>query len=164
MLEHSTLLIHDWTQSVLPDGEAAWIRVITAADGARLGFARYAGELRRTWFSWLRTRRLDVYETDDAAHLMSLVRSWTAWEVDDADHRHVGTIYVRTIVSSDGDLLGYIDHATEEQGRILDHEGHVLMQYQQLDTSTELTFGTPANPFLRMILLGCILVMNVEPR
>jgi hypothetical protein len=169
MLEHSSLLVHAWTQATLADGEPAWIRVITDAGAHRLGFVRFVGDPRRSWFSWLRTLRLDVYETDDASHLMSLARSWSMlriWEIDDADNRHVGSVYTKSIVSSEGDQLGYVDRESSEHGRLLDRAGQVLLRYRMRANQTELTF-TPeptGNPFLRMLMLGCVLTMDAAPK
>jgi hypothetical protein len=169
MLEHSPLLIDPWTRSTLADGEPAWIRVVTDTGAHRLGFVRYVGDPRRSWFSWLRASRLDIYETDDASHLMSLARSWSmlrTWEIDDAEDRHVGTIYTKIIVSSDGDRLGYLDRESPEQGRLLDRAGQVLLRYRSRANLTELSFApeSTSNPFLRMLMLGCILTMDAAPK
>jgi hypothetical protein len=169
MLEHASLLIHDWTQTTLPDGERSWIRPVTDAAGQRLGFVRFAGDPKGSWFSWLRKVRLDVYETEDAAHLLSLSRSWAMlrlWEVDDADDRHVGTVYTKTIESSEGDRLGYVDRENDMRGRILDPKGQLLARYGMKNTNDlELAFApdSPANPFLRMLILGHVLTLNPAP-
>ena len=112
MLEHATLLLHDWTHAALSDGERAWIRPIRDVNGHSVGFVRFVGDPQGSWFSWFRKARLDVYETEDAAHLLSLTRSWgmlRVWEVDDAEDRHVGSVYTKTIVSSEGDPLAWRD-------------------------------------------------------
>ena len=77
MLEHSALLVYDWTQAVQPDGKNAWIRRIADAAAQPLGFVRCERHFTPTWLSWLRKVRLDVFETQDASHLMSLTRSST---------------------------------------------------------------------------------------
>jgi hypothetical protein len=170
MLEQPLLLIHAWRQTTLANGESAWIRAVADANGKRLGFVRFVGDPKGSWFSWLRKVRLDLYETDDASHLFSLKRSWSMlriWEVDDADDRHVGTVYTKTIVSSEGDRLGYLDRETAEHGRILDRTGQVLLRYvTKTGDDVELAFvkeGT-TNPFLRMLMLGCVLTLDAVPK
>ena len=170
MLEQPLLLVHAWTQATLPNGEPAWIRAVADGGGKRLGFVRFVGDPKGSWISWLRKVRLDVYETDDASHLFSLTRSWGVlhiWEVVDADDRHVGTAYSKTIVSSDGDRLGYLDRESAGQGRILDSIGQVLLRYvTKPGHGVELAFaqeGT-ANPFLRMLMLGSILALDAVPK
>jgi hypothetical protein len=170
MLEHPTLLLHDWTHAALPGGERAWIRPVTDAAEHSLGFVRFAGNPKGSWLSWLRKARLDVYETEDAAHLLTLMRSWGVlriWEVDDAENRHVGTVYTKTIVSSEGYRLGYLDRETGEQGRILDPTGSILLRYaKKTNSDLEVAF-TPeamANPFLRMLMLACVLALDPAPK
>jgi hypothetical protein len=169
MLEHATLLFHDWTHATLSDGERAWIRPIRDVSGHSVGFVRFVGDTQGSWFSWFHRARLDVYETDDAAHLLSLTRSWgmlRLWEVDDAEDRHVGSVYTKTIVSSEGDRLGYLDRETDEQGRILDSNGVVLLRFGKSPDGLEVVFQAKAtaNPFVRMLMLGCVLALDAVPR
>src|SRR4051794_10031633 len=95
MLEHENLLIHVWTRTNTPDGISAWLRPITNASGRSLGFVRFEGNPDASWLAWLRRIRLDIFETEDASHLMSLTRAWgrlRVWDVHDAEDRHVGSI------------------------------------------------------------------------
>src|SRR5437763_5372944 len=99
MLEHSTLLLHEWTRSSMPEGRT-WVRSIADASGRRLGFVRHQRLAAMSWLFWLRKIRLDVFETDDASHLMTLTRSWTLfpiWELHDAEDRHVGSVYPKSL-------------------------------------------------------------------
>lgn len=170
MLEHSPLLLHAWTQKANPDGGRAWIRPITDAVGQPLGFVRFDGAPKTPWGSWLGKIRLDVFETDDAAHLMTLTRSWGvlgSWDVEDAEARQVGNLYTKTIVTSVNVPLGYLDCATGGQGRILGLQGGVLARFVRKDPGVlEVTF-TPepsVNPFVRMLVLGSILTVEPRPR
>jgi hypothetical protein len=167
MLEHSSLLVQPWTRTKLPDGDG-WTRSITDAQGSPLGFVRYRKQSALTWMFWLRKPRLDVFETDDASHLMSLTRSWTMfriWDVLDAEDRHVGSIYPRSVNADHGGALGYLDAVNNEHGRILDPANQVLATFAKLGTAIEVTFApeSAANPFLRMLLLGCILTLDANP-
>jgi hypothetical protein len=166
MLEHALLVVHDWTQKAEPDGSLAWMRAVTDAAGRPLGFVRLDGDPRGAWFSWFRKVRLDLFETDDASHLMSVTRSWgmlRIWEVDDAEDRHVGTVYANSILSAEGERLAWIERATPERGRLLDSTGQQLAIFGKKAGSLEVTFAPPPNPFLRMLLLGCALAFEPGP-
>jgi hypothetical protein len=166
MLEHSSLLVHGWTLKALADGEKAWIRPIADAGGRSLGFARFVGNPQSAWFSWFRKRRLDIFETDDASHLMTLTRSWgmlRSWDLHDAEDRHVGNVYSRTIVSGEGEQLGFLDR---QGGRILDPASRVLARFGSKSAGileVKFTHESTANPFLRMLILGCILTLDPTP-
>ena len=170
MLQHSSLLVHGWTQTVVPKEEDAWIRPITDLAHRRLGFVRYQKLAPISWLFWLRKTRLDVFETEDASLLMSLTRSWTMlpiWELHDAEDRHVGSVYPRSLVADGGQALGYLDLETEGQGRILDHAGRMLLTFAKKNGDIcELAFAAQldANPFLRMLMLGYILSLDSSPK
>jgi hypothetical protein len=169
MLEHASLFIHGWTRSIQADGLEAWTRSIVDADGRQLGFVAYQRLAANSWLFWLRKIRLDVYETEDASHLLSLMRSWTMrsiWDLYDAEERHIGCIYPKSLVASDGSLLGFLDMETRNQGRILDHAGGVLATFTRCASRIELTFASEptGNPFLRMLMLGAILALDPEPQ
>ena len=166
MLENASLLVHGWTQRAEPDGGRAWIRPITDTAGHPLGFVRLAGDARGSWFSWFRKVRLDVFETDDASHLMSVSRSWgmlRIWEVDDAENRHVGTIHANSIISSDGEQLAAIEHESSERVHLFDSIGRPLANFGQSTACVELTFAAASNPFLRMLVLTCVLAQEPAP-
>jgi hypothetical protein len=165
MLEHSTLLLHEWTRSTTPEGPT-WVRPIADGAGRRLGFVRHQKLAAVSWLFWLRKVRLDVFETEDASHLMTLTRSWTLfpiWELHDAEERHVGSVYPKSLVTCDGDVLGYID-LPSEQGRILDPAGHSLARVGKRGGACELAFAAEsANPFVRMLVLGAVLAIDAIP-
>ena len=170
MLEHSQLLVQGWTKKPLPEGGLAWIHAVSDVEGAPLGFVRLDGDASASWLSWLRKVRLEVFETEDASLLMCVTRSWgvlRSWEVDDAEGRHVGSIYTKNIVSADGICLGCLDGQPGEQGRILDPAGLVLARFaKKAGGVLELKFppDPPANPFVRMLVLGCILTLEPTPK
>ena len=166
MLEHSTLLLHEWTRSPTPDGQT-WVRPIADSAGRRLGFVRHQKLAAMSWLFWLRKIRLDVFETDDASHVMTLTRSWTLfpiWELHDAEDRHVGSVYPKSLVTCDGDVLGYLELHASEQGRILDPAGHALARVGKRGGVQELNFaGDSVNPFLRMLVLSAVLALDANP-
>jgi len=169
MLEHAVLLVHAWNQEAIAEGGAAWIRRITDSVGTPLGFVRFEGDPALSWLSWLRKIRLDVFETDDASHLMTLTRLWgilRSWDVEDAEQRHVGNLYTKSIVSSDNVRLGYIDDDYSGPGRILDIHGQVLARFTSHESAIKVTFtpNSMANPFLRMLILGSILALEPMPK
>jgi hypothetical protein len=166
MLEHACLIVHAWTRA--EDG-SAWIRRVTDAVGAPLGFARSKGAMGPWWLGWLRPLQLDVFETDDASHLMSLARSWALsriWSVHDAEEIHVGTLYFKTLVSSVRTFVGEINAESTERGQIVDGKRTSLANYwMRPGGSCELTFAaaTMQNPFMRMLILGSVLTLDPPP-
>lgn len=163
MLEHATLLIHPWTRTTL-DGAEAWLRSITDAAGRSLGFVRL-NLASLSWLFWVRKPQLEVFETEDAAHLLSVTRSWTMlsiWDVHDAEERFVGRIYPKSIVAGEGESIGFLD-----QERILDAHGNAILRFSKRNGGVvEVAFGadTASNPFLRMMLLGCVLTLEPKPK
>lgn len=170
MLEHSSLVVQAWTRTILVEGVEAWIRAITDSTAHPLGFVRWQKPAEPSWFFWRRKARLDVFETQDASHLMTLTRSWTMlrlWDVHDAEERHIGTIYPKRLVANEGQLLGFLDLESARQGRIFDLSGHILLRFaKKTGDDLEVTFAQDqaVNPFLRMLMLGCLLTLNATPK
>jgi hypothetical protein len=169
MLEHSPLMVHAWRRTPLNDGEA-WTRPITDGASRPLGFVRHENAAGFSWLFWLRNLRLDVFETDDASHLMSLTRSrlmLPIWEVRDAEDRQVGSIYPKSFIASSGELLGFLDLERGEHGRILDSSGSVLAKFaKKTGAQLEVAFmpEPTVNPFLRMLVLASILTLDAKPK
>ncbi|MBI2804137.1 MAG: hypothetical protein HYX68_04035 [Planctomycetes bacterium] len=163
MLEHSTLLINPWAKA---DGVAKWMRRITDGHGRLLGHVELSGDRAGSWLSWLRRSRLDVHETPDGSHLLSLTRSWSfsrSWDVYDSEDRHVGTLYTKTIVTGANDFVGVIQR--NPHGVVGGNREMLASFAPNADASLELKFmeGTPANPFVRMLLLGSALTLDPIP-
>jgi hypothetical protein len=163
MLEHTSFFLQPWNRA---SGVSPWQRRVTDITAKPLGFVRCISPVRGSWFSWLRRMRMEVYETADASHLMTLVRAWSigpTWITYDADALFVGTVHPHSIIASDGNCLG--EHqSTSEGGRIIAPTGVEWMTYQRAtDTTLEIQFTKPAmaNPFLRMLLLSCVLMLDV---
>jgi hypothetical protein len=163
MLEHTILFLQPWSRA---SGAAPWQRRVTDSAAKPLGFVRSVAPVRGSWFSWLRRTRLEVYETEDASHLMTLVRAWSlgaTWITYDADALFVGTVHPRSLIASDGVCLGE-RLGNSASGQIVAPDGVEWLTYQQhADTTVELRFAKPAmaNPFLRMVLLGSVLMLDV---
>ena len=164
MLDHTCLIVHPW----MPDGPT-WTRRITDRDGRYLGQMRYDRALRVGWFAWLRKTRLHVYETEDDSHLMTLTSAWAmrrSWSVLDADDVHIGSLHLGRLVTSDGSTIGALE-GNVQAGRIRDHVDELLASYRvRQDGAVEVTFMERAmeNPFLRMLLLGSVLMQDAKPR
>ena len=168
MLELPALLIHDWQPAAAAEATQAWTRTISTPARQPLGFVRLVGETGASWFSWLRKVQLDLFETDDASHLMSVTRSWgvlRAWDVHDADDRHVGVIHPKTLMTGNRERLGFLDFESLDKGRVLDPGGQLLASYARTPrTATVLTFAPqPTNPFLRMLILASVLTLEPAP-
>jgi hypothetical protein len=154
LLEQATLLVHAWKRE---DGGAVWQRAITDPAGQPLGCVRLEREPGSSWLSWFRKARLTVLETEDASHLMTVTRAWRVlgiWDVEDAEARHVGTVYSRSIVSSEGNRVALIERDPSVGLRFLGETDQLLGTIAAKDI-VELAFAAgDANPFLRMLLLG----------
>lgn len=168
MLEASSLLIHPWhLQSGVPH---RWSRLIlNGATSAVLGCIRWVGPAQDAWFARLRGHRLDVLETEDAALLMTLIRPWgltRLWNVWDAEDRRVGTIYPPVLLDGEGGRRGCIDATDPAHGKILHPSARVLAEYEHLaDGGTVLRFAADLepNPFLRMLVVGGVIVREEPP-
>ena len=166
MLEQSTWLLEPWNFVAKANDGAAHIASIRDTAGNPLGFVRLDGDARTSWFSWLGRVRLDVFETDDASHLMTLRRTWGvlgSWDIEDAEQRHVGTIYSKTLATSTSERLGYIDR---DGDRILDPAGKVCARLSRKEGAIlelDLSQEVPANPFVRMMIFGAALTLVPLP-
>jgi hypothetical protein len=163
MLEQMTLFLQPWRRT---SRAGPWQRRVTDLKAQPLGFVRCMLPVPGSWFSWLRRTRLEVYETEDASHLLTLKRAWsvgTTWLAYDADAMFVGTVHPAALIASDGNSVG--EHQRKPTGgRITAPTGVEWMHYQRGDDATvELRFTKPAmaNPFLRMLLLGSVLTLEV---
>ncbi|MSU76898.1 MAG: hypothetical protein EXS16_02265 [Gemmataceae bacterium] len=170
MLEHPSLRLRQWSKSADTEGEPTWLRPIADADGKRLGAVRLRGVPASSWFSWLRSARLNVVEGDDDSELMQMRQSWSlfnVWELSDAEDMHVGSVYARTLISSVGDCLAYVSKVDSTHVRIVDPAGIEIAGIRVCESNTvELTFNATqtTNPFLRMMLLACAIAMDPAPK
>src|SRR4051794_16398633 len=84
MLERAVLLLLPWLLDATNPAQQVWLRqVLDGATAEPLGLVRWACK-RRAWLAWFRPYRLEVLETEDAALLLTLVRSWSwlkLWDV-----------------------------------------------------------------------------------
>jgi hypothetical protein len=167
MLEAPTLLIHPWQRdTAAPRG---WNRPI--ADGttsSRIGRVNWLGPAPKSWFNWFRGERLEVLETDDAALLMTLVRSWRMsrlWDVYDAEDQRVGSIAGPVLLDSEGGRRGYFERHARDHGRVVDPAAQVLAEYtRDPEHGVQIRFADrEMNPFLRMLLLACALAQDASP-
>jgi hypothetical protein len=165
MLETASLLIHPWQLE-----STGWARrVANGTNGAVLGQARWLGLPKRAWYDWLRGQRIDVLETEDAALLMTVVRSWgfaRTWDLYDAEERRVGAIAAPVLIDSEGGRRAYLD-GHPDRGTFLSPLSRLLAEYEvRSGDGTRLRFAADLepNPFLRMLLLAGVLTQEVPPR
>jgi hypothetical protein len=169
MLEESTLIIEAWAHHEISAGKRVWIRRITSAAGRPLGFAQFAGDPNRTWWSFFRNVRLDVFETEDASHLLSITRRWGIlgnWLIRDSEENHVGNLYARTIVTSVPAKIGLFDLEADGNVCVHDMQSRVIARVLTRTLNVhEIAFTSdlPANPFVRMLVFGSILTLSSEP-
>jgi len=159
MLEHSSLRLHGWSRV-----GSAWQRTVTDVQGNVLGTIRFP-PVAPSWFSWFVRPRLEILETADNAHLMTMVRVWgfqRGWNVLDADEIFVGTVYPRSIISADG-----YEIARPQQHDIVASEKQVILLRHATNPASELemTFSgdTMRNPFVRMLLLASVVSLDATP-
>jgi hypothetical protein len=165
MLEASTLLVHPW----LTNGSRCARAVADGTTSATLGRVRWVGPPAQAWFRWLRGHRLEVLETEDAALLMTVERPWgltDRWDVCDADDRRIGTICPPVLLDNEGGRRAYLDRQDSQCGKVLDPSGRELAGYERRsDRGTFVHFASDLepNPFLRMLVLGAVLVQEPPP-
>lgn len=166
MLEQASLLVQAWMQAPNGGGGALWTRSISDADQKPLGFARLDRHTRSTWLPWFRKLRIDVFETEDASHLMSVSRLFAmsrAWVVDDAEDRRIGSIHAKLLLSSEGGTVASVQVESAHRVRLLDGANQFVATAQKHGALVELTFAPPPHPFVRMLVLGWVLSLEPLP-
>ena len=171
MLEHSELRLLPWTWSRLDSASplSGWLRVVEAAGSAEeLGSVRLVRG--STWLG-CGPRRLEVCETEDAALLMTLEHGWFGfgnWQVLDAERRRVGALVGAHVLEDQGSRFATVWHDGETRLTVRRTNGAVCAHIESRSDGTTLVRfpeDVPANPFLRMVLLGtCILQSPAPPR
>lgn len=168
MLESASLLLLPWTlEAGIPETGACTRGVLDGTTAAPLGLVRSAG-LSRSWLTWLWPYRLEVFETEDAALLLTLTRTWgllRMWDLYDADGNRVGSIYPPVLLDAEGLRRGYL-HLREQRGEFLGLAAQRLADFE-IDATAALHLHFAAdlepNPFLRMLLLGAALTLQPPP-
>lgn len=164
MLEKSTLLLLPWTRI----GDGLNTRpVVDEVHGEQLGFARTSGKIH-AWSSRWRSCKLEVFETEDASHLMTLYRPaglFRMWRVQDSEQRQVGAIYHRHLLNPLGHLMAHCDQPpSEPDGRFLCLQGEPLACWERVPDGLRIQFADnrDLSPFQRMVLLGTVLTWPCE--
>ncbi len=175
MLEQAGLRLYPWKvadndippggtmspePNVLGDGIR---RIATLRDNQLVGFARWHRARWPWWLAWLAGQEVQIFETEDASLVQTLHRPWglwRGWEVLDAEDRTVGFLYRGFLVDAYGQRLGrMVAPGPATPGQIVGQQQDQLASWlAQADGSLELTFGHETNPFLRMIVLGAVLL------
>jgi hypothetical protein len=100
---------------------------------------------------------------------MTLIRPWglsRLWDIWDAEERRVGCVYPPILLDGDGGRRGYINVEDGMHGKILNPAARVLAEFERRsDEVTVLRFAADLeqNPFLRMLLLGGVIVQEAQP-
>lgn len=169
MLEQNELRLLPWIwrpfDSTAPTH--GWLRVIQASDGGvDLGSVRLV-----RGSSWLGfgPRRLDVCETEDAALLMTLEQGWFGfgnWQVLDAERSRVGGVVGPYVLDDQGSRFAAIWSDGPTSSTVRRTNGTICARIEtQTDGTMRLRFpeDLPANPFLRMVLLGACILQRSQP-
>ncbi len=175
MLEQPRLLIYpwavagknllgasDWTRKRVPRAEPIR-RIADPSTGDLLGFARWRKKIGCGWLVWLAGQDLEILETEDASLLMTLRRPWglwRTWEVLDAEERRVGALWRGVLWDAYGQRLATtIPPTSAALGKLVSPQQTLLASWRlHPDRTLELNFGQQTNPFVRMILLGALLL------
>jgi hypothetical protein len=157
MLEHQEL----WLRSTPGDLGPCW--TIQSSVPERLGHARWRSPPSSRWRRWLWRPALEVVETDDESLVFTIRRHWSrqAWEVRDADEHSLGTVAGGVLYDVMSRRLAFVSGAHDEPTvSIVSTDGLALATLRRGADGTCLTFGAAVNdnPFLKMLLLACVLV------
>jgi hypothetical protein len=171
MLEEETLHLLPWlwTQpgQVAGLAAAAWVRKIVAARGALLGFVHWT--CGPSW-AGVRPERLEISETEDAALLMALEHGWFAWgqwRVVDAVNLHVGTVVGAHLLDDQGFRFATLWQEADGVRSIRASAGE---RYARIELTADgahvlrFTEHGDVNPFLRMMLLGAVVLQSARAR
>jgi hypothetical protein len=168
MLEHQVLALSPWT-AVL-DRAGGWQRERRVSDGLSgeaLGVIRASYQRPLRWFPWWRLLRLKTFETEDAAHLLTVRRSWgwfSFWDVLDAEGERVGSYYPPSLLDRDGVRCGFVQADDPRRGTLLNLAGKPMAGYGIEPTGAlRLTFEADqmTNPYLRMLIVGTVLTRQL---
>lgn len=169
MLEEASLLLHSWSRYETAENEWVWRRRITDGAGKMLGFVCFEGEPERSWWHWFRQQRLDVFETEDASHLMSLTRNWGvlgSWVIRDAEGNHVGNLYSSVLLTSEPAKIASLDVDTTGNAAARDMQGRTMARMTRREDGFQeiaFTMEIPFNPFVRMLVLASFLTLAPMP-
>jgi len=163
MLERQGLVLGPWATPDTRAGHPSRRVVLDAATGEPLGFVARAAPGTR-WLSWLRPAVLEVYETEDASLLCTLrgpSLGRRAWEVQDAEGRHVATLSQAVVRDAEGRQQATL-HRSARGGTFFTPTGLELAAFTPSERGTVLTFtaALEGNPFARMALLGATLAVS----
>lgn len=170
MLEQNELRLLAWIwRPCEPSAPmSGWLRGVQTPAGGALGCVQLARGA-----AWLGCgpRRLDVCETEDAALLMTLEHGWFGfgnWQVLDAERCRVGGVVGAYLLDEQGSRFAALWHDGAAVRTVRRTNGTICVRMEsESDGTTRLHFpeDLPANPFLRMVLLGaCILQQSQPPR
>jgi hypothetical protein len=159
MLERSELRIFPW----LPKAAGRWQRSIQGDDSKTLGVVRTRNRALHA------LRRIEVFETDDDALVLSLAPDWfgPAWHVRDSEGHNVGTLLPDALLDPAG--FRFAERVFEPPNRwwLREPAGR---EYATLDQAADgaltlrITDARLTNPFLRMMVLGSFLLLDPMPR
>ena len=161
MLERTQLRLAPWAPAAEP---GRWQRAIHDVDGSRsLGVVRTRDRSLRA------LRKLEVFETDDEALVLSLTPAWfgSAWHVRDSEEHHVGTLLPDALLDPAGYAFAQRTHESPDRWRLREPTGREYANLaQSADGAVTLHFVDDrlTNPFLRMMVLGSFLLLDPMPR
>ena len=161
MLERTELRIAPWTPAAEPN---RWQRTIHDGDPARpLGRIRS----RERWIRFL--RKIEVFETDDDALVLSLAPAWfgPAWHVRDSEGHYVGTLLPDALLDPAGFRFAERIAEPPDRWRLREPAGREYATLGRAPDGVEILRFTDerlTNPFLRMMVLGSFLLLDPLPR
>jgi hypothetical protein len=161
MLERTQLRLAPWASAAEP---GRWLRAIQDGDGSRaLGVVRTRDRRLRQF------RKIEVFETDDEALVLSLAPAWfgSAWHVRDSEGNFVGTLSPHALLDPAGHAFAERAQDPPDRWRLREPTGR---EYASLVRAADgiltlhFTDVRLTNPFLRMMVLGSFLLLDPMPR
>lgn len=155
MLERPSLHVAPWQ---VQEGKGRPQRLISdQLTREPLGFAEWRDACSVTWLRHILPGSLEVFETDDESHLLSLTAPsvWRrGWRVRDAEERVIGRVRGDLLLDEIGEMLGHF-----EGGRLFNRYGMELGNLEISEGSCIVAFQSAldGNPFARMLLLAAAL-------
>lgn len=167
MLERQTLRLMPWTWAAPGDGKLPTLdrsrAVLAPESAAMLGFARLVRG--PSWFG-CGPQRIDVCETEDASHLLSLEQGWFSfgrWDFYDAERTRIGGMVGRHVLDERGFRSASIWQEGAALHAIRGRGGALLAWIETHGAGTTLlrfADDLDANPFMRMVLLAAALALS----
>jgi hypothetical protein len=145
-------------------------KILEPESGKSLGFACPRIPRGPSWLRWLARPALEIHESEDESLLFTLYRPWLhlrAWEVIDAEDHLVGGMRKNRVLDRFGRVLAVAASLPEKGSfQLRSADGLELAELLTTERAACLHFALDlaGNPFAKMLLLACALVLTNDQR